>query len=142
MSNKEVIGGATHDRPCFYSFQDNSTGLFWIIPFTSQLSKFQSIYDKKMSKYGKCDTIVFGDVLGYKKAFLIQNMCPIIPKYIKNQYIENLSCKPVRLNGKLEKELTSKAKKVLMLCRKGNKLIFPDIFKIENELLSQLPLGD
>lgn len=48
-----------------------------MIPFSSRVSKFTGIYNKKIQKYGKCDTIVFGDVLGHRKAFLIQNMEPV-----------------------------------------------------------------
>ena len=55
-----------------------------MIPFSSQVSKFKGIYNKKMQKYNRCDTIVFGEVLGHEKAFLIQNMCPITEKYTKN----------------------------------------------------------
>lgn len=83
MKNKEVINGQVHDRPCFFAFKDSQTGLFWMIPISSRIEKFQKIYSNKIKKYGKCDTIVFGEVLGYKKAFLIQNMCPITNHYIK-----------------------------------------------------------
>lgn len=51
-----------------------------MIPFSSRVAKFRGYYNAKIDKYGRCDTIVFGDVLGYEKAFLIQNMCPIIDK--------------------------------------------------------------
>ena len=77
MQNKETVNEQMHDRPCFYTFQDSASGLYWMIPFSSQVSKFRSIYNKKIEKYKKCDTIVFGEVLGHEKAFLIQNMCPI-----------------------------------------------------------------
>lgn len=137
MQNKETINGQVHDRPCFYAFQDTNTGLYWMIPFSSRVPKFTGIYNKKIQKYGKCDTIVFGDVLGHRKAFLIQNMCPITPKYIKNEYIDGKANIPVRINGVLEKELINKAKKVLAMQRKGIPLIFPNVLKIEQELLSQ-----
>ena len=45
MKNKETMNGQTHDRPCFYTFQDNSTGIYWMIPFSSQVSKFKKIYN-------------------------------------------------------------------------------------------------
>ena len=64
-------------------------------------------------------------------------MCPITPKYIKNEYIDGKANIPVRINGVLEKELNSKAKKVLALQRKGIPLIFPDVLKIEKELLAR-----
>lgn len=69
MTNKETINEQVHDRPCFYAFEDKSTGLYWMIPFSSQINKFQSIYNKKMQKYNRCDTITFGYVLDIKKHF-------------------------------------------------------------------------
>lgn len=138
MQNKETVDGNLHDRPCFFAFQDTATGLYWMIPFSSRVDKFSEIYDRKVQRYGKCDTIVFGEVLGHKKAFLIQNMCPVTPNYIKNEYIDAKDNVPVRINGALEKELVSKAKRILALQRKGIRLIFPDVLKIEKELLSQL----
>lgn len=135
MQNKETINGQAHDRPCFYAFQDANTGLYWMIPFSSRVPKFTKIYEQKIQKYGKCDTLVFGNVLGHRKVFLIQNMCPITPKYVKNEYIDGVANIPVRISGVLEKELTDKAKRVLALQRKGISLIFPDVLKIETELL-------
>ena len=136
MQNKEIINGVSHDRPCFYAFKDNRTNLFWLIPFSSQTKKFRDIYNKKVARYGKCDTITFGEVLGFEKAFLIQNMCPVLPQYIKNEYLDKKSV-PVRISGDLEKEIISKAKRVLALQRKGINLIFPDVIKIEQELLKK-----
>lgn len=135
MSNKETVGGQAHDRPCFYSFQDATTGFYWMIPFSSKINKFKAEYQKKISRYRRCDTIAFGFVLGHEKAFLIQNMCPITIKYIKNEYIDLSANIPVRLDGAFEKELVKKANKVLQLTRKGSKLIFPDVLRIEQELL-------
>ena len=67
-----------------------NTGLFWVIPISSQVSKYTAIYNNKLQRHGKCDTIVFGDVVGHRKAFLIQNMCPVTPKYIKDEYSKSL----------------------------------------------------
>lgn len=108
MKNRETVNGQAHDRPCYYTFQDSVSGLYWMIPFSSQVSKFRSIYNKKIQRYKKCDTIVFGEVLGHEKAFLIQNMCPITRKYMKNEYMDSRANIPVRVNGVLEKELREK----------------------------------
>lgn len=137
MRNKERVNGQPHDRPCFYAFKDESTGLYWMIPFSSQVEKFRGYYNSKIARYGKCDTIAFGEVLGFEKAFLIQNMCPITEKYIKNEYIDSRASVPVRIDGRFETELISKAKRVLALQRKGVKLVFPDVLKIEKELLGR-----
>lgn len=135
MRNKETVNGQAHDRPCFYAFEDNNTGLYWMIPFSSRISKFKGIYNKKTANNKVCDTIRFGYVLGYEKAFLIQNMCPITPKYILNKYVDKNSAQPVRVDGVFEAELIASAKKVLALQRKGKNLIFPDVLKIEAQLL-------
>ena len=136
MNNKEVVNGQAHDRPCFYAFQDLNTGLYWMIPISSQVVKYRKYYNKKIKKYGCCDTIAFGKVLGHEKAFLIQNMCPITMDYIKNEYIDKISNTPVLVNGVFERELIEKAKRVLILHRKGFKMIFPDVLAIEKKLLN------
>ena len=58
MRNKERVDGQPHDRPCFYAFRDESTGLYWMIPFSSQVEKFRGYYNSKIERYGKCDTIL------------------------------------------------------------------------------------
>lgn len=135
MQNKEAVNEQAHDRPCFYAFEDSATGLYWMIPFSSQVSKYRKYYNDKINKYHRCDTITFGYVLGHEKAFLIQNMCPVTPEYIKNEYIDSNFNIPVRVDGRLEKELHEKAKRVLALQRKGINLIFPNVLSIEEKLL-------
>lgn len=137
MQNKENINGQAHDRPCFYAFKDQKTGLYWMIPFSSQVSKYRGYYNTKMRRYHSCDTITFGKVLGHEKAFLIQNMCPITSDYIKNEYIDSAANVPVQVDGVFEHELLEKAKRVLALQRKGINLIFPNVLDIEAKLLNK-----
>lgn len=134
MSNKDISQGKVHDRPCFYAFEDTKTGIFWLIPISSQVEKYKAIYDKKVVKYKRCDTLFFAEVLGYQKAFLLQNMCPVLQKYIKNEYC-NKSGETVRISFAVEKELIKRAKRVLAMQRKGIKLIFPDVIRLEKLLL-------
>ena len=138
MQNKETIGGITHDRPCYYAFKDkNYPDIYWMIPFSSKTNKFHKVYNDKIAKKGKCDTIVFAEVLGHEKAFLIQNMCPVSAKYIKNKYVDSTG--PVRLSQHQEQELQKKASQILALVEKGyNNLVFPDILKIKNKLIEDL----
>ena len=107
-----------------------------MIPFSSQVSKFKGIYNKKMQKYNRCDTIVFGEVLGHEKAFLIQNMFPIIEKYVDHEHtINGLG---VNIHSTLSASIISNAKEVLSLHDRGYKLVFPNINNIyalmKNEL--------
>ena len=136
--NKEAVDGHLHDRPCFFAFVDNTTKIFWLIPFSSKVEKFKKIYQDKIDRSGKCDTIVFGNVLGHEKAFLIQNMCPVIPKYIRNEYIDKAANIPVCVDQILEKELIQKSSLILALARQGKHVIFPNVLWIESELKKQL----
>ena len=88
-----------------------------------------------MRIYHRCDTIVFGKVLGHEKAFLIQNICPVISKHIQNQYVDSRTKIPVKISGALEKEIITKVKRVLALQKKGLHLIFPNVFEIEENLI-------
>jgi hypothetical protein len=135
--NKESTNGQTHERPCFFSFSDSNTKIHWMIPFSSNVGKYKQVYNNKVKKRGKCDTIRFGYVLGYEKAFLIQNMCPITEKYINNEYMDQNTI-PVRVDGALEQELISVGKKVLALVKRGVPLIFPDVLSIEKKLLEMI----
>lgn len=119
------------NRPYFCAFKEKE--LYWLIPISSKLVKFERVYQSKIDKYGKCDTIDFCDVLGHRKALLIQNMCPVTPDFILNEYCDS-DGHPVQIADKSRKRITSRAKKVLALQRKGNNLIFGDVLKIENEL--------
>ncbi len=137
MRNSETMQGAKGRRPCFYTFHDQVNDIYWLIPISSRLEKFQRVYDQKLNKYGFCDTIVFGPVLGHDKAFLIQNICPTTSYYIDNIYLDQQTNGPVRVDGVLEKKLIVKAKKVIALQRKGARLIFPDVLQIEKQLINK-----
>jgi len=138
MKNKELFNGDLHNRACFYTFKDNKMGLDWMVPISSQVDKFQLIYDAKVRKHKECDTIRFGYVLGEKRAFLIQNMCPVIDKYIDNQYIDTVTGEPVTVNSKMAEDIERRARKILEIERQGHNYIFPNVLEIEKNLLQQV----
>ncbi|NCC95850.1 MAG: hypothetical protein EOM02_03335 [Synergistales bacterium] len=122
-----------HFRPCFFSFTDKDN-LMWMIPISSKVTKYRKIYNDKLNKHGFCDTIYFCNVLGYEKAFLIQNICPTTHTYIQGQYLDPTNNQPVKIDGASEKELLSKAKKIVALARRGKRVTFTNILDIEKEL--------
>ncbi|MBQ8519283.1 MAG: hypothetical protein IJ455_06775 [Agathobacter sp.] len=100
-----------------------------MIPISSQIEKYEKLYNDKMHRYnGHFDGIRFGYVNGKKRAFLIQNMCPVTEEYIDYEYpIEN-NTKVVRINESLAKELHSIARKVLRFYYdRGIKIILTDL---------------
>jgi len=138
MGNKETINGIPHDRPCYYSFKEKNSEIIWMIPISSQIEKYQDIFNERILKYPDYDGIRFGYVLGERRAFLIQNMCPVIEKYIECQYIDNATSMPVILTDTLKRNLNARARKAVRLYRCGKKIVFANILDIEFELLKEL----
>ena len=141
MQNKDVINGAPHNRPCFFAFQDSKIAeIYWIVPISSRFEKFKRIEQAKIRKYGHCNTIRFGTVLGRNTAFLIQNMCPATSKYL-TPYIDK-NKRPIRIDGRVAADVEKNARNVLAMAKRGAKVIFPDVFKIYKGLEQQLRQDD
>ena len=137
MKNKDIIDGVPHNRPCFYAFPDaKNPSILWIVPISSRYEKFKKIEQDKIAKYGKCNTIRFGTVLGRNTAFLIQNMCPATEKYLTPYIDKNNS--PIRIDNRVAEDVVKNAHEVLALAKRGAKVVFPDIFKIYSGLEQQL----
>lgn len=137
MKNKDVIDGVPHNRPCFFAFPDAKIPeIYWIVPISSKFEKFKRIEEAKIQKYGKCNTIRFGTVLGRNTAFLIQNMCPATEKYL-TAYIDKNN-QPIRIDDRIASDVIKNAREVLGMARRGAKVIFPDVFTIYRGLEQQL----
>lgn len=67
MKGKEDDEFGKHGRPCFYCFEVDS--LYWMIPISSQIGKYQKIYNEKIKRYPNYDGIRFGYVNGKKEPF-------------------------------------------------------------------------
>ena len=122
------------NRPCFYSFVDPKTQLYWMIPVSSKVEKYKDLHADRLQRFKKCENLVFGDLLGQERVFLIQNMFPTTIHYIENTYLQ--SGLPVGVDFNFSKDLISKAKKILMLQRKGYSLIRCKSLEIEKALLN------
>ena len=127
-----------HGRPCYYAFKESDSEIMWMVPISSQVEKYEKIYNEQIKKYNPYDGIKFGYVLGRKTAFLIQNMCPVIPRYVKNEYIDNATNKPVVIKDVLASNINASVRKAVRLYRRGTKIVFPDILKMESILLEEL----
>lgn len=137
--NKEYENGVLSGRPFFYSIYNSSTKIHWMIPISSKVLKYRKIEEKIISKIGRCDTIVFGNVQGKERVFLIQNMCPTTDEYIDSEYTNSFSGTPNRVREDFEREIISKSNSVLARVRKGRKnLIFPDVLSIEKILIENI----
>jgi len=133
MSNREN----GNYRPNFYAIADNQEpDIFWLIPISSQVTKFSDILAKKIEKFNKCYTIVIGLFGGDERAFLIQNAFPITKDYL--DHVHTVQGNPVTVHTDLDKLLKRNLRTTLALHKKGIKLIFSDIDRIYELMKSSL----
>ena len=132
MRNHE--GGAY--RPTYFCLKDKKNGLLWVIPMSSQVSKYQAIINKDTKHHGKCLKIVIGEYANKPSVFLFQNMFPILPKYIG--HIHTIRENPVPVNQRLQKILDMNFREVMRLHKRGAKIVFPDINRLEKLMINEL----
>lgn len=134
-------------RPCFFVFKDKKEpDIYWCVPISSKTEKYEAIVEDKLQKQWlngndnpECDTIRFASVLGQPRAFLIQNMFPVLDTYVDGVYYDKNTNKPVTISDKEERDICSKAKKVLHLVRSGYRdKVFPDIIRLQSQLIQHL----
>lgn len=109
-----------------------------MIPVSSKVDKYKFQYQKSIDKYGLCDNISFGYILGEECVFLPQNLFPITERYINNIYIDKNTSLPITIPTKLMVELNKKARKKIRYNQSGRILGMTDITKIYNELMNDI----
>lgn len=132
MQNKE----SGNYRPTYYCLRDKKTSLLWLIPLSSRVDKFQTIYKRQIEKYGNCLTIVIGEYDGKPAAFLLQNMFPITERYLDHIHTRNNN--PVPVKHSIQAELTTKMKRILKLHSRGKKVVFPDISRLQRLMIEEI----
>ena len=132
MRNHE--GGG--QRPTYFCIKDDKTGLLWVIPMSRRVDKYQAIVVKDIERHGKCVKIYIGEYANKQNAFLFQNMFPILPKYI--DHIHMIQQNPVPVSQRLQTVLNRNYRDILRLYKRGAKVIFPDIDRLEKLMLDEL----
>ncbi|MCM1049730.1 MAG: hypothetical protein NC433_15035 [Clostridiales bacterium] len=123
MADPYLKGNKGGNRPHYYCFEDTITGIYWMIPLSSQIDKYKRIMEKK-EKVGKpCDIlhiVKLGD--DRESAFLIQDMFPITDEYIEREY--TIAGNHLMLKSEhTVKEIEQKAKKVIGMLKRGVKFM-------------------
>ena len=88
-------------RPTYFTIKDGD--ILWFIPLSSKVNKYKKIIDKKIEKYGVCNTILIHTVDG----------------------------KPAKVPEKLEKIILENFENLIKLKKRGIDLFFTDIDKIK-----------
>lgn len=137
MNDPYLKGNKEANRPHYYCFKEEKTGLYWMIPLSSRIDKYKRIINKKTSKGRQCDILHIMKLdNGKESAFLIQDMFPITDEYIERTY--TIANNHLTITSEHSaREIEKKAKKVMIVLKRGVKFTptQPDINKIINKLL-------
>ena len=123
-------------RPHYYCYEDERTGIYWMIPLSSRVEKYRKIMAKRENERKSCDIIHIARLdNGRENAFLIQDMFPITEQYIEDEY--RIAGNPLVLTSEhTAKIIEKKAKKVMHMLEHGVRFTptQPDIFAILERL--------
>ncbi len=118
-------------RPTYFTIKDKD--ILWFIPISSKIDKYRKIIDKKVEKYGFCNTIIIRVVAGKDVAILLQNAFPTLEKYI--DHVHTVDGKPLKVPTDLQSEIKRLFKNMLALKKRGVNLFFSDIDNIKRRML-------
>ncbi len=132
--NLQINHMGNRSRPSYFVIKDND--ILWFIPLSSKVDKYKKEYDKKIKKYGKCNTILIRNIANKPSAILIQNAFPTIEKYLAHSHTVNGI--PYRVPTGIQKEIEANFYEVMHLKKEGINLFFTDIDKIKEIITKEL----
>ena len=103
---------------------------------SSKVEKYQKIINRKIEKYGFCNTIFIKKILGKDSVILFQNAFPTLEKYI--DHVHTYNGVPAKVSSLLKEEILNNFKYLLKLKNRGINLFFVDIDKIKEKMLEEL----
>lgn len=129
-------------RPHYFAYRDEQTGLYWLIPCSSKIEKFERIIEKKKKSHKPTDSIRIIKIFDKKTVLLFQDMFPVVETYIDSPYIKG--GQNVRVTDpKLILDIEKTAKKIIALLRKGIRFTptQPNAMNIEKVMLEELQMN-
>lgn len=121
-------------RSTYFTIKDKE--ILWFIPISSKVDKYQKIIDKKIEKYGFCNTIIIRKIADEDAAILLQNAFPTLEKYI--DHVHTVDGVPLKVPTDLQNEIKSLFKNMIGLKKRGTNLFFTDIDRLKQQMLKEI----
>ena len=125
-------------RPHYFAFRDDKTQLYWLVPCSSKVDKFERLIEKKKERHKPTDAIRIVRIFDRRTALLFQDMFPVLEGYIDGAYIKG--GQPVRIaDPKVIQELEKTARKTIAMLHRGVRFTptQPDAIRIEKMMLEE-----
>lgn len=134
--NKE--GGTK--RPCYFCFKDKDDDIIWFVPISTKYEKYERIYQGKKKELRKVYNFVFGEVVGKKAVFLIQNIFPVIEKFVQEKY--KLAGIDVSISENVKKKVIAYSRQIIHMEDYGIKIAFNNIKDMKKMLITDVIMKD
>ncbi|MBZ3935463.1 type III toxin-antitoxin system CptIN family toxin [Methanimicrococcus blatticola] len=108
-----------------------------MIPVSSKIEKYKTIYNYNIKKNGRCDIIHFDYLANRQTVFIIQKMFPVSKRYISERYIDR-NGNDMNIQKKAEEEIIIKSRRILKLHQRKIKVITPNIDLILKILIEEM----
>lgn len=132
MVNKEN----GNKRQCYFCFRDKfNKEIIWFVPISTKYEKYKKIYEYKRQKQHRVYNFVFGEVVGKKAVFLIQNIFPTTEEYVLEKYITENKDVEIALN--VRNKVIAYSRQVIMKAEQGINIPFYNILEMEKILLKR-----
>lgn len=125
-----------HENRPYYLAIKRPTGIYWLIPLSSQVEKYRAKIQAEEKAHGESIFCHIAQVKGKESVFLIGNVIPVTEEYITGPF--TVAGIPYVLGNKEEiKAIRSKLNRYLAMVRNGKLHPAVDILEIERKLLSR-----
>ena len=105
-------------RPHYMAFFDTATALYWLVPCSSKVEKYEKIIEQKQKNHKPTDSIKIVMIQDKKTVLLFQDMFPTCARYIKEQYVRGGQVVNIA-DPKVVRELEKTTKKIISLLKHG-----------------------
>lgn len=123
MKDPNLKGNKDENRPFYYCLKDDTDGIYWMIPLSSKVEKYNRIIETRSRKGQACDILHIARLdNGKENVFLLQDILPVTEKYIEREYTI-AGNHMILTSEKTVKEIEKKARKILGIIKNGIRLM-------------------
>lgn len=130
-------GSGRHGRPHICIGASHNKALLWMVPISSRVEKYEREIARQTQKYGVCDKVQIVRLSTGKRAALVQNIIPCMPRYVDSEYINRQTGTVEKIDQADLRRVCISARKLIVMhkCAPKCGFLFTNVFGIAQALL-------